>query len=148
MSCDCKGGRCGVDHEYMLAACDIKRNVDAYGAPIKIRFNEEEDVKRDRYGSIINRLAQESDSLELSALPLTYSPTDKQKTNAGIRENTDVIAWTPMLDWNNADLSVDDLDTIKADVIIGNKTYEIVDKSLKDQFGQNFLYVVLGLNLK
>jgi len=144
----CNGGRCGVDHEFILASCDIKRTIDQYGAPILIRFNVESDVNRDRYGSIINKVKNEGNKLPVNAFPLTYSPTDKQKTNAGIRENTDLIAWTAMVDWINAGYNVTDLNSIKADVIVNGRTYEIVDKSLKDQFGINFLYVVLGLNEK
>lgn len=148
MSCDCNAGRCGVDHEFMLASCDIKRNIDQYGAPVNIRLNQEETVRRDRYGSIINRNANIPNTMNINALPITFSPTDKQKSNAGIRENTDVIIWTAMLDWMNNEYTVKDINSIKADVIINGETYEITNKSLKDQFGLNFLYVVLGLNLK
>ena len=144
----CTGGRCGVDHEFKLAACDVKKNIDQYGAPVLIRFNIEDDVSRDRYGSIKNRIKNADNKETFNALPITFSPTDKQKSNAGIRENTDVIIYTAMLDWMNAGYKIEDLNSIKADVIINSRTYEIVDKSLKDQFGLNFLYVVLGLNEK
>lgn len=148
MSCNCGGNRCGVDHEYKLAACDVKRTIDQYGAPVVIRFNTEENIVRDKYGSIINRKKDINKELNINAFPLTYSPTVKVKTNAGIRENTDLIIWTAMLDWENFGYWIKDLNMIKADVIINGETFEIVDKSFKDQFGINFLYVVLGLNLK
>jgi len=144
----CNQGRCGVDHEFKLASCDIKRTIDQYGAPVLIRFNVESDVKRDKYGSIKNRVKNDNNKFNPNAFPITFSPTDKQKSNAGIRENTDVIIWTAMLDWMNAEYTIEDLNSIKADVILNGRTYEIVDKSLKDQFGLNFLYVVLGLNEK
>ena len=146
--CNCiSAGKCGVDHEFKLASCDVKQNIDQYGAPVLIRFNQETTIDRDRYGSIKNRKTN-TNKMSINALPITFSPTDKQKSNAGIRENTDVIIWTAMLDWMNNEYTIKDLNSIKADVIINDETYEITDKSLKDQFGLNFLYVVLGLNLK
>jgi len=144
----CQGGRCGVDFEYKLAACDIKRTAIQYGAPILIRFHQEGTVERDKYNSIINRKASIERKLNAHALPLTFSPTTKQKSNAGIREDVDVIAVTPKLEWDDSNYSIDDLNTIKADVIIGDDVYEIVDKSLTDQFGIDYLNIALGLNRK
>lgn len=144
----CNTGRCGVDHEYKLAACDVKQNVFAYGGPVLIRFHEEDTVTRDRYGSIKNRNRGISRKMNIYALPITFSPTTKQKSDAGIKDDTDVIIWTPMLCWDDEGFTIQDLNTIKADVIIQNETYEIVDKSLRDQFGMRFLYVVLGLKEK
>ena len=147
MSCT-TAGRCGVDHEYTLAACDVKRTSDEYGFPVVIRFIEEPTVVRDRYNSIVNRQSGSSSLLRTMAHPIQFSPTDKQKTDAGLRENTDVIIWTPILAWDNANRDIDDLNTLKADVEIGKKMYEIVDKALRGQYGIRFLYVVLGLNKK
>jgi len=144
----CNSGRCGVDHEFKLAACDITRTINQYGAPILIRFFQEDTITRDGYGSIINRKANNPDKLSLKAFPLTFSPTTKEKSNAGIREDTDLIVWTSSIVWLNAGYDINDINTVKADVIVNGKTYEIVDKSLRDQFGTNFLYTVLGLNLK
>lgn len=139
--------RCGVDHEYKLAAIDVKCVADQYGAPVIIRLQNEGTVTRDRYGSIINR-SKNADKIELNALSITYSPTDKQKNDAGIREKTSVIIYTAVLDWDNAGITIQQLNSLKADVIINDETFEIVDKSFKDQFGIKFLYVVLGLNKK
>lgn len=148
MSCTCNSGSCGVDHEFRLAACDITREINKYGAPILIRFLQEDTITRDDYGSIINRKANNPKKLELKSFPLVFSPTTKEKSNAGIREDSDLIAWTSSIVWINNNYDIDSLNTVKADVIVNGKTYEIVDKSLRDQFGTNFLYTVLGLNLK
>lgn len=141
-------GRCGVDHEYCLASKDVQCNINQYGHPILIRFHTESTVTRDRYNSIKNRKQNIANKLDIKALPITYAPTDKQKSKAGIREKSEVIIWTAMRDWTDSNYEIKDLNTIKADVIINGETFEIVDKSLKDQFGENFLYVVLGLNVK
>lgn len=147
MSCT-TAGRCGVDHEYKLAACDVKRTSDEYGFPVTVRFLGEAQVTRDRLGSIINRTSASVDLLQTHAYPIQFSPTAKQKTEGGIREDTDVIIWTPILDWDDANFDIDELNTLKGDVQIDNKTYEIVDKALRSQYGIRFLYVVLGLNKK
>ena len=148
MSCICNSGKCGVDHEFDLASCDITRTINQYGSPVLIRFFQEDTVIRDDYGSIINRKANNLKKLLINAFPLTFSPTTKEKSNAGIREDSDLIVWTSSIAWLNAGYDVNNLNTIKADVIVNGKTYEIVDKSLRDQFGTKFLYIVLGLNLK
>ena len=145
---NCNAGRCGVDHEYKLAACDVKRTADEYGFPVIIRFVQESTVTRDRYNNIINRRPTELDLLRLNANDIQFSPTTKQKTDGGIREDADVIIWTPMLAWDNGNRNINDLDTLKADVEIDKKMYEIVDKNLRGRHGIRFLYVVLGLNKK
>lgn len=144
----CNSGSCGVSHEFKLASCDITRTINQYGAPILVRFFQEDTITRDDYGSIINRKANNPLKLDLKAFPLTFSPTTKEKSNAGIREDTDLIAWTSTAVWLDKGYDINQLNLVKADVIVNGKTYEIVDKSLRDQFGTNFLYTVLGLNLK
>ena len=145
MSTCIPAGRCGVDFEYTQAACDVKRNIDQYGGPIVVRLHQESTVDRDRYNTIKNRTPNATE-LEINALPINFSPTSKQKSDAGIREDVKVMVTTAMQDWINASVTIEDLNLIKADVILAGSTYELVDKSLRGQLGVNFLYVVLGLN--
>ena len=54
-----------------------------------------------------------------------------------------------MLDWNDAGYTMETLktiDSIRATVIIAGSKYEIRDKVLESQFGNTYLYVLLGLN--
>ena len=144
MSCDVIG------MEYACALYDVKSIIDERGMKIKIVILNENEVERDKFNSIKRREVG-SKTLNIKAFPVVFSPTDKDKSESGIRENTQVIIWTAMKDWTNNDIDPNilvSLDTIRTKVTIMGVDYEIRDKNMVDQFGDGYLYVTLGLNRK
>ncbi len=140
----------GLSMEYACASYDVKSVIDERGMTIKIDILDEQEVKRDKFNSIKKREVG-SRELSIKAFPVVFSPTDKEKSDSGIRENTQVIIWTAMKDWIDNDIDPNilvSLDAIRTKITIMNVDYEIRDKNMVDQFGDNYLYVTLGLNRK
>ena len=138
-------GSCGVAFEQKCALLDIKMIIDERGMSITLNVIDETDITRDRYNSIKRR---GTSTLVLNAYPLIFAPTDEDKSDAGLREDTDVIAHTAMLDWTDAGFDIDNIDLVRAEVFISGDIYEIRDKAQISQFGDTYLYIVLGLNKK
>ncbi len=137
-----------VDFETTLAMKDVQCTVNQYGMALSVRLADEEDVDRDKYNSIKKRTPA---TQSIAAYPVIFSPTTKDQDRAGLRELTEVIAYTPTQDWVDAGFDMtmlDEIDSIRALVTFKGVTYEIKDKSLQSQMGSEFLYVVLGLNRK
>ncbi len=127
---------------------DARDIIKEWGKTITIRLHEEQKITRDKFNSIKNRTSQTPDRTFYS-YPITYNPTDKEADRAGLRERTQVMAKTAMLDWNDAGFTMEtlkDINSIRATVIIAGAKYEIRDKVLESQFGDTYLYVLLGLN--
>ena len=137
--------RDGVVFEQKCALLDTKMIIDERGISIVINLIDETNITRDKYNSIKQR---GTSTLTINAYPLIFSPTDEDKSDAGLREDTDVIAHTAMLDWTNAGFDIDTIDLIRAEVFISGDIYEVRDKAKISQFGTSYLYVVLGLNKK
>jgi len=137
----------GITGEKNCALADAQHFIRERGAPVIIRLQTESNVTRDRYGSIKKRTSP--GDLTFYAFPIIYSPTVKQLEEAGIREITDVLIKTAVMDWNDAGYTMDTLrviDSIRATVIINNSKYEIKSKQLDSQYSDTFLYIHLGLN--
>ena len=138
-----------VAFEAKLAMKDAQCVINMYGASISILLSDEEDVDRDKFNSIKKRTPNTSPSLK--AYPIIFSPTTKDKDRAGLRELTEVIATTAIQDWIDLGFDMemlDEIDSIRALVTYRGTTYEIKDKALQSQIGDQYLYVALGLNRK
>lgn len=119
------------------------------GQQVAIRLRDEQSVSRDRWGSI----KKHNPPVDINrwALPVIFSPTDKQLERVGIREQVDCIFYTSMLDWNDDGytlVNLQDLDMIRSTFIIRGSTYEFRQKSLVDPFHDTYLYIVLAVNRK
>jgi len=139
----------GITHEQTLALMDARDIIRERGQQIEIRLHEEQKITRDKFNSIKNRGTVSTDEITFYAYPVNYNPTEKDLDRAGIREKVQATAKTSMLDWNDAGYTMQrlqSLDSIRATVIIAGSKYEIRDKVLDSQFGNTYLYVLLGLN--
>lgn len=139
----------GITHEQENALIDARDVIRQLGKTIEIRLHEEQKITRDKFGSIKNRGTVSTDERTFYAYPVNFNPSDKELDRAGIRERVQVTAKTAMLDWNDAGYTMETLktiDSIRATVIINGAKYEIRDKVLESQFGDTYLYVLLGLN--
>lgn len=139
----------GVALETDHALRDARDIIRERGKLIEIRLHQEQKITRDKFNSIKNRGTGTTPELPFYAYPITFNPTDKEIDAAGLRERTQVLVKTAMLDWNDAGYTMETLkqpDSIRATVIISGVKYEIRDKVLESQMGDTFLYVLLGLN--
>ena len=139
----------GVQHEEDGALRDAQAIIWERGEQIIIRLNAEQTITRDRFNSIKKRNIPAPTTLTFYAYPIIFNPTDKQREDSGLRERTQVILHTAMLDWTAAGFAMTtlkDINSIKASVIIDGAKYEIRDKALRSMFSNTYLYVVLGLN--
>ncbi len=137
--------RSGVAFEQKGALLDTKMIIDERGFSITINIIDETNITRDIYGSI---KARGSSTFTLFAYPIIFAPTDEDKSNGGLREDTDVIVHTSTLDWTVEGYDIDNIDLFRGEVFISGDVYEIRDKARISQFGTTFLYIVLGLNKK
>ena len=138
-----------TDFEKCGALRDVYNIIDERGMSVRIELLGEDDVVRDKFGSIKKRDSSGATVLTTKAFPITFTPTDKQKDKAGIRESTSVIIWTAMNAWINAGIDPNillSIDPIRTRVVINGIEYEIADKNMVDQMFDTFLYVTLGLN--
>jgi hypothetical protein len=141
--------RIGVSLEQSYSLQDVRNVIWERGEQIKIILIGESEIERDRFGTIKRQIPGTEDIHVFYAFPIIYSPAEKEQEKSGIKEKTQVIIYTAMQDWIDKELDVDRLeaiDSIRATVIIDNQKYEIKDKNKLDQFSDNYLYVVLGLN--
>lgn len=141
---------CGTGLEQKHALIDTQSIIAERGKSIRIELNGEDQVVRDKYGSIKRRVSTGT-VLNIKAFPIDFSPTDKVKDESGIRENTSVVVWTATQDWIDAGVDPNilySLDPVRTKVVIDGVNYEISDKNMVDQFIDVYLYVTLGLNRK
>ena len=141
--------RIGVSLEQEYSLRDVRDNIWERGEQITLKLIGEDKVDRDKFGNIARRIPATTDIFTFYAFPIIYDPTEKQQEKAGLREITQVIIYTAMQDWIDNNLEVDrlqDIDSIRSVIEINKATYEIKNKNKLDQFSDNYLYVVLGLN--
>lgn len=143
-------GRTGSKFESNLALRDIEEYINERGAAVIIRLRGEDDVTRDKYGSIIKR--DSVTALNMYAYPIIYNPTEKDLDNAGIREKVEVVIYTPKKTWIDAGVSFEEIDMIRTDVVLddensnmNNNQYIIKDMTKASHMVNDYLYIVLGL---
>lgn len=122
-----------------------------YGTPIQIRLRKESDVSRDKLNSIKQK--DITNDISTYALPVERQPDRKKLEKAGIREDVDVIVYTPILAWiklgyiKDATIGKDftAIDIIRSTIILDGSEWKIADKGLSTRIGQYPLYITFGL---
>lgn len=145
--CGINSGAC-FDFETTAALNDIKCLVEEWGADISIRPRTEKNVARDAYGSIKRFNVTETAAItpvDVKAYPLNFSPTQRDIDKAGLKDDTEVIAWIPRQYFIDANIEFDQLDMERITFLIQNKPYEMKDKAQQSQIRNEFLYYVFGL---
>lgn len=139
----------GTQLERDQALIDARDIIMERGQTVTVRLHEEQKIERDKFNSIKKRDISQTLGFSMYAFPVIYNPTQKQSEDAGIREKTQVIIKTAVLDWTDNGFTIStlkDINSIRATVIISGAKYEIVDKQLDSQYEDTFLYIHLGLN--
>jgi len=139
--------RDSITFESTSALIDAKSIMDILGKVITIKLSDDFTITKDEYGGIKKRSGT-TDKTFIS-YPITFNPSTKDWQASGLKEHTEVIFKTSMLDWNNYGYTMqrlETLDMIRARVIINGQNYEIRDKVLDSQFQNTWLYVLIGAN--
>jgi hypothetical protein len=141
--------RSGVKLERDYALVDARNKIWELGEQINLYTHTEDTIERDDFGSIVRHIPGVTNTFIFYAFPVMINPTIEQVEKAGLREKTEAIVYTAMLDWWDNNFTMDDLNklnSIKMQVVIHGEKYEIKDKNLHSDFSDTHLYVVLGLN--
>lgn len=111
--------------------------------------------EEDTYGTLKAEVLTDPDTEAPEFLCLVrFNPTEKDQRRSGIRETVEAIAWLPKqtLNEQTPPITFGSIDTARYSVVVympgetvGN-TYEIKQKALASQTGDDFLWVTLGIN--
>lgn len=134
----------GVDFEACQALKDIQQIACENGTKITLNVRGETDIKRDKLQSITRR--DKGLEVVLHCYPLNYSPTTYDLQKAGLKENSRAIAYVPTQDITDAGLSFNDIEIHRSTIQTSLGRYEIVDKALIGQIGNEFLQTTFGLS--
>jgi len=129
------------------ALLDAQTVINTLGKQITIKLFIDATINKDNYGNIKSKSTNAG--LAFYSYPLTYSPTQKQWEESGLKEKTDVMIKTAMKTWNDYGYTMErlqSLDMIRAEIIIDTQRFEIKDKVLESQFYDTYLYVLIGAN--
>ncbi len=133
--------------ELCEALKDVQQVVNNEGLLVEIIFRDEANVTRDDYKSIKTR-AQTPGKYYLKSFPVIENPTEKQIEKAGLREMAGCIMWFSWKDFIDNSITDGMIDITRSTVKYNGATYAIRQKNLVSQFGNNFLYLTLGLDKK
>ncbi len=128
----------------VCSLADIKNIIDQFGIAITIQLRDEPEITRGKYNSLKKRGTP--DTISCRAYPIDYSPSEYQLEKAGLKENTEVMIHTAMLDYINNSVDFSDIEIKRSTVILESNRYEIGSKNKIGQVQDSWLYIVLGLN--
>ena len=139
----------GTDLEQCGALRDIYESSLEYGDTVSIYVRNEGDIRRDLYADYkAGKIEPDVVALSMPAFPIQFQPNRRQLEKAGIREDCEVLIYTPMYSWIQADVDFEDIDMTRSTVILRHIKYVIKEKALASQFTDTFLYVTLALKRK
>ncbi|MCK5603985.1 hypothetical protein KAR91_19010 [Candidatus Pacearchaeota archaeon] len=132
----------GLYLETKCALVDVEAIALERGKTVIFRSRDEDGITRDAYGSVKGRSSIQE--IIFKAMPVDFQPTRRALELAGLREEVDVIVCTCKKKWNDLGIDFTNIDAERTTIEIDKSTYEIKEKVLQDQFGEDFLYVVFG----
>ena len=139
----------GTSLEQCGALQDILTISMEYGTTISVYLRTEDSVRRDSYEDYKSGNASPTlEPVSIPAFPVTFQPNSRQLEKAGIREDCELLVYTPMLSWISLGVSFEDIDMIRSTVNFQGVKYVIKEKALAGQFTDTFLQITLGLERK
>jgi len=131
--------------EYTGLLKDAYNCAQEHGHDLTLLIRDEDEVTRDKYNSIKKRdFLTLPGSVAVKGM-VTFNPTDNQLRKAGIRERVDVVIKIPVTYLTLSSLTYEDIDVIRTTVILENETYKIKEKNKTGRYGNNYIFIVLGL---
>jgi hypothetical protein len=110
----------------------------------KIEFylaDQEIQLTRDVYGGIQSTSVQ---PISLFCFPIRLSPSQKFLEKVGMTEILDALFYLPMKTLQENNLDIDSFDLIRSRILYKGVEYVIKEKNYYSQYGDEFLYLVLG----
>lgn len=135
-------------HEMTCIKQDVKDTIDEFGESVKFYLQEESELKRDDLGSIKSHGMKDKIAITMFAFPIIFTPTTQQLKKMGLTEEVNIAISTAQLNWDNYNLSIEDIDMEKTIVILDNKRYIIKEKSIKIRRNGVNAYLNFGLKRK
>jgi len=128
---------------------DVYESSLEYGDTIKVYIREEEDIRRDAYEDYkVGKTEPDIAPLTIPIFPPVPQPNRRQLEKAGIREDCEVLVYTPMYSWNLVSVDFEDIDMTRSTVVLKNTKYVIKEKGLASPFTDTHLYITLALKRK
>lgn len=137
---DAIGVRCERDD----ALRDVQEICNLYGMPVTIRIREEGDVERDVYGSVKDRPTNTKE-FTAGSFPFNTSPNRRDLDKAGLRENSEVLAYFASKDFSDRGIEFDAIDVERTTMHAAGDSYRIVQKNAAQSFYDSFLYYTFAL---
>jgi len=136
-----------VSLELSSALIDVQNVCHEYGTILTINQRGEAQIARDSYQSIEEYKAS-SAPLTIYAWPVTYDPSERELDRVGIFERYQCLAYTPMKDWTDANMTFQSIDALRWTVVLEGVEWKIGKKQLSDKFAGGNLYIVLAMMKK
>jgi hypothetical protein len=141
---------CGIGLEAQTIRQLAQDTACQYGTTITVKLFGESSVSRDSLGSIKRR---PTTGTEMKAFPIERQPDTRKLEKAGMREDVDVIAWTPVQTWIDAGIldsenigeTFSAIDMNRSTVILDGQEWKIADKGLATRIGEYPVHITLGL---
>ena len=138
--------RKATNMEQCGALRDIYESSNEYGDIVFIYIRDEEDVSRDLYEDMkFGKISPDVIPISMPAFPIQFQPNRKQLEKAGVREECEVLIYTPMYSWNREEIDFEDIDAVRSTVSLRGSKYVIKEKGLSSPFTDTFLYITLAL---
>jgi len=128
----------------LTALWNVKTIVNVYGDYVSLLKIHESSLDRDSFGNISSY--NSNIEIKIKSFPIRFSPSQKILESTGIREQVDAIFYFSSTEFEEAISKVGEIDLIRWKLIYDNISYNIKEKNYYSQFGNKFLYVVLGVN--
>lgn len=136
----------GMFHAERCAKKDALDAIIALGDQFIFTFRGEDDVDRDRYGSVLK--TENIRKLFIPAYPIVYKPTTRQLQEVGLKEQTDIAITTSMLSWDSQGIDFEEIKTELTSVSYRGTEYKIEELTPESEMGSSFLYLNFGINKK
>lgn len=135
-----------VSHERDQAMLDVSMIVNEYGEDVILYGRCEDAITRDKYGSIIySQVEGFPPRFDLKAYPVDHQPNRQQMEKAGIREQCEAIVWFSMKDIIDKGLTFDGIGVQTYTMTIDGNDYGIRDKAKVNPYGDQHLYLTIGV---
>lgn len=134
-----------MEFEGMCARLEVQDNMKD-GMPILFVTSDERHVTRDDLNSPEKITDNNPDIFCLFALPVNFSPSQREKDAHGMSDEVDVIITTAKQDWIDRDMpKAQRMNTLHWRIYILGSEYRVANLNDDTLFGGEFLYIVFGL---
>lgn len=143
-------GDCGIGLEAATLRQVAQDTACQFGTTIIFKPFGESELIRGSLGTIQRRPL---DGVTMKAYPVERQPDTRKLEKAGIREEVDVVIWTPAQSWIEAGLVDDEklgetfaaIDMTRSTVILDGQEWKIADKGFATRIGDKPVHITLGL---